>query len=442
MIVSVVGAGYVGLASAVCLADRGYEVILSTEDSERARLINQALSPFYEVDLKETLKRAVSAGKLRATVGREEAVLRSDITFVAVGTPSRADGSIDLTFIRDSSVKIGQALRKKTGYHLVVLRSTVVPGTTENVVKPTIEKHSGRIVGEDFGLVMQPEFLRQGSAIYDTMNPDRIIIGEYDTRSGESLLDFYREFYRGRVPPTLRMNPASAEMVKYASNAFLATKISFINEIANICEKVPGVDVVKVAEGMGLDQRIGNRFLNAGAGFGGSCFPKDLKAILAFAKGYRYEPKVLESVVRVNRDQAIHVVQLVRKQLGTLRGRRIAILGLSFKPGTDDLREAPSMRIIGRLLKEEASVIGYDPVAIENARKVLGRRIEYADSARSCLESADAAVVVTEWEEFKNLTPSDFKESMRHPILIDARRIYDPAAYAVGLTYCAVGLGK
>ena len=351
------------------------------------------------------------------------------------------DGSIDLTFIKETSIKIGKALQKKTGYHLVVVRSTVVPGTTENVVKPAIEKQSRKVAGHDFGLAMQPEFLRQGSAIYDTLNPDRIIIGEYDQRSGEHLVDLYKEFYQAKLPPTLRMNLASAEMIKYASNAFLATKISFMNEIANICEKVPGVDVVKVAEGMGLDQRIGKRFLHAGAGFGGSCFPKDLNAIVAFAKEQHYKPNILEAVLKVNRDQAIHVVEMAKKQLRTLKGKKIAILGLSFKPGTDDLREAPSMKIIRQLLKEEAKVVAYDPVAMKNTKKILGEKIGYATSTRSCLEGADAVILVTEWPEFRELTPTELKQHMRRPILIDARRIYDPATYGSTLKYSAIGLG-
>lgn len=442
MRLSVIGAGYVGLVSAVCFSDRGYDVTLSTEDSEKARTINQGVPPFHETDLEETLRRVIDSGKLRATLGREDAILNSDITFIAVGTPSRPDGSIDLTFIKEAGLKIGETLRKKTGYHLVAVRSTVVPGTTEDVVKPAVEKRSGKSAGTDFGLVMQPEFLRQGSAIYDTLNPDRIIVGEFDSRSGETLLSFYREFYGERLPPTLRMNLASAEMVKYASNSFLATKISFMNEIANICEKVPGVDVVKVAEGIGLDQRIGKRFLHAGAGFGGSCFPKDLKAIVAYAKGHRYKPSVLESVLKVNEDQAIHVVEMAESQVRTLRGKKVAILGLSFKPGTDDLREAPSMKIVRHLLKEGAKVVAYDPVAIENARRILGEKIEYADSSQSCLEGADVAIVVTEWEEFRKLTPEDFKGWMRNPVLIDARRIYDPATYGLDLRYSAVGLGR
>jgi UDPglucose 6-dehydrogenase len=441
MELSIIGAGYVGLVSAVCFADRGYSVVLVERDPEKVKLINQAIPPFYETGLEETLKRVVGLSRLRANIGPEDAVLNSDVTFIAVGTPNRADGSIDLSYVTNSSIEIGKVLKRKTGYHLVAVGSTVIPGTTENLVKPAIEKHSEKKAGRDFGLVMQPEFLREGSAIYDTMNPDRIVIGEYDQESGEILESLYKEFYKEKLPPTLHMNLASAEMIKYASNAFLATKISFINEIANICEKVPDTDVVKVAQGMGLDKRIGREFLNAGPGFGGSCFPKDLKAIVSFAKKNRYEPRILESVLKVNGDQAIHVVKLARKQLGILRGKRIAVLGLSFKPGSDDLREAPSLKIIGQLLKEHATVVAYDPVALNNAKEVLGKRIEYADSARSCLENADTALIVTEWDEFRKLTPADFKDLMRHPIIIDARRIYDPAIYGSETRYTAIGLG-
>jgi len=439
---SIIGAGYVGLVSAVCFADRGYEVTLSSEDPEKVKQINNCISPFYEKDLEETLKKAVGSGKLRATLGREDAVLDSDVTFVAVGTPSKTDGSIDLTYIKDSCTKIGKVLQEKAGYHLVVVRSTVVPGTTQNVVKPIIEKFSRKVAGKDFGLVMQPEFLRQGSAIYDTINPDRLIIGEHDPRSGESLLNLYQEFYKEKFPPTLRVNLSSAEMIKYASNAFLATKISFINEVANVCEKVRGVDVVKVAEGMGLDQRIGKKFLHAGPGFGGSCFPKDLKAIVAFARERNYRPKILESVLKVNENQANHIIELAKSQLKTLRGKRIAVLGLSFKPETDDIREAPSIRIIRQLLKGGTEVIVYDPVAIKNASKTFGKKIEYVDSVRSCLKNADAALIVTEWEEFNKLTPTDFKQLMKYPIVIDARRIYDPATYRSDTAYTAIGLGR
>jgi len=440
--ISVIGAGYVGLVSAVCFTNKGFHVDLSTHDPDKVEEVNKGISPFYELGLDELLKKAVRSGKLRAVLGRREAVLDSDVTFIAVGTPSKPDGGIDLQFIKMTSTEVGEALGEKQSYHLVVVRSTVLPGTTEKIVKPLVEGYSKKKAGIDFGLAMQPEFLRQGQAVYDTLNPDRIIIGEYDKKSGDVLVDLYMEFYENKLPPILRMNLPSAEMIKYASNAFLATKISFINEIANLCERIDGVDVQTVTQGMGLDERIGKHFLRAGVGYGGSCFPKDVSALIAFSKQIAYDPGILGAVTAVNSRQALHATDLARKELGSLKGKRIAVLGLSFKPGTDDLREAPSIKIIDQLLEEEAEVSAYDPVATENTRKILGDRILYAASSLQCLSDADCCILVTEWDEFKKLRPEDFTRYMRLPILIDGRRIYDPSKFSEKLRYVAIGLGR
>ena len=386
------------------------------------------------------LKKAVASGKLRALLGRDEAVLDSDITFVAVATPGSSNGGIDLGLIEASSREIGEVLRRKPGYHLVVVRSTVVPGTTESIVTPAIEKHSMKKAGEGFGIAMQPEFLRQGSAVYDTMNPDRVVIGEYDKRSGDMLDVLYRDFHKGKDVRILRMNLASAEMIKYASNAFLATKISFINEMANLCERVKGVDIKKVAEVMGLDKRIGRHFLKAGVGYGGSCFPKDVAALIAYSRQLGYEPKILNAIAGVNRTQALHAVELAKRAIGNLAGKKVALLGLSFKPGTDDLREAPSLKIINSLVSEGAKVVAYDPVALENARQMLGEKIQYATSTLQCLELADCCIIVTEWDEFTKLNPEDFVRTMNRAILIDGRRIYDPISFGQRLTYIGIGL--
>jgi UDPglucose 6-dehydrogenase len=331
MKISIIGTGYVGLVAAACSADKGFEVITSSHDEDKVKTINKGRAPFYEKGLDEIVERAVKKGTLRAVIGREEAILNSDISFIAVGTPSLPDGSADLTFIKRTALEIGKALKKRGDYHLVVARSTVVPGTTRTVIKPLVEKESGKKAGLDFGLCMSPEFLRQGNAVYDTLRPDRLVVGEFDTRSGDMLYDFYEQFYGKDSFPILRMNMESAEMVKYASNAFLATKISFINEIASICETVAGVDVYEVAKGVGLDSRISPKFLRAGSGFGGSCFPKDVKALIAFAKERDYEPNLLEEVLNKNIRQAMHVVELAESGLGTLQNKTIAILGLSFK---------------------------------------------------------------------------------------------------------------
>jgi len=439
--ISVIGGGHVGLVSAVCFAERGYDTILCERDVEKAELIRAGNPPFFEPDLEGLLRRTIDAGKLKIYSSIKDSVSDSEIIFVAVGTPNKPDGSIDLTPIETASAEIGEALRGKVGYCLVVIRSTVVPGTTGNLVKPTIERHSGKKAGEEFGLAMQPEFLREGSAIEDTLNPDRIVVGEYDKRSGGLLEGFYLEFHKGRAPPIIRMNLASAEMVKYASNAFLATKISFINQIANICEKITGVDVTRIADAMGMDERIGRKFLDAGAGFGGSCFGKDLSALIAFSKQLGYEPALLQGVLDVNERQALHIVELARGQLGDLYQKRIAILGLSFKPNTDDVRDAPSVRIIERLFKETVSIVVYDPLAMKNIRGIFGNRIDYASSAKHSLSGADCCIIVTEWDEFRKMTPKDFIENMRRPVLINGRKIYDPVEFGGSLNYVGVGLG-
>jgi len=437
--ISIVGAGYVGLTSAVCYADRGFNVYLLESDRAKAQQIKVEEPPFYEAGLREMLHEALASGKLEVSSDVKKAVLGSEITFIAVGTPSLSDGSIDLTHVGSAAKDIGKTLKIKGDYHLVVVRSTVTPGTTLNFVKPSLESSSGKRVGVEVGLAMQPEFLKEGSAIQDTFNPSRVVIGEYDSKSGDTLESFCRKLHGENVPPILRMNPTSAEVVKYASNAFLATKVSFINQIANICEKVEGVDVVKVADAMGLDDRIGRKFLNAGPGFGGSCFPKDLKALVAFSRELGYEPKLLEATLRINEEQANHVAELVREELGSVKEKKIAVLGLAFKPDTDDMRESQSIRIINRLMEEGAEVQAYDPAAMKNARELFGEKILYADSATNCLSGADCAVIVTEWDEFKKLNVEDFKRKMRTPIVVDTRRIYNPQEFR-SLRYRAVGL--
>jgi len=439
--ISIVGTGYVGLCTGVGFAIRGFQVIASTHDSVKATLINEGIPPFHEPQLEKLLKKAVSEGYLRCVIGREEAVLNSDVTFIAVGTPSQPDGSIDLKYIKDAAKEIGKALAKKDEYHVIVVKSTVIPGTTQNVVKTIIEEFSGKRCGLDFGLCMNPEFLREGSAMHDTLHPDRIVIGEYDKRSGDVLQSLFENFYENEIPPIIRTNLPTAEMIKYTNNSFLATKISFINQIANICQLTPGTDVKIVAKAIGLDERINPRFLGAGLGFGGSCFPKDVKALIAYSKKLGYEPSLLEAVMKINQNQPDKAVDLSKKFLGNPKGKRIAILGLSFKPETDDMREAVSIRVIKKLLEEEACIVAYDPVAIPNAKKIFGDSIEYAQSSIQCINGADCCIIVTEWDEFKQLKPEDFINHMRTPIVIDGRRIYDPKIFGEKLKFAAIGLG-
>jgi UDPglucose 6-dehydrogenase len=280
--ISVIGSGYVGLCTAVGLASRGYSVLACDVDRAKIEKINQGIPPFHEPGLGEKLKENIARGAIRGVVGQiDRVILETDLTFVAVGTPSRQDGSIDLQYIESAAISIGEALKQRNTYHVTIIKSTVVPGTTQNVVKPILEEKSKKKCGFDFGLCMNPEFLRQGSAFKDTVDADRVVIGSFDKQSGDTLENLYRDFYSGHIPPIIRTTLSTAELIKYASNSMLATKISFINTIANICEKIPGADVEVVAAAMGLDKRIGSLFLDAGLGYGGSCFPKDVKALIA-----------------------------------------------------------------------------------------------------------------------------------------------------------------
>jgi UDPglucose 6-dehydrogenase len=439
--ISFIGMGYVGLCTAVCLANEGFKIIISTNDPEKVEMVKKGTSPFYEPQLEALLKKVIKNENLKAVVGRKEAILETDISFITVGTPTNPDGSVNLKFVEETSKEIGEALKKKENGHLIVVKSTVPPGTTEKLIKTKIEKQSGKTCGEGFLLCFNPEFLREGNAMYDTLNPDYIVIGGYNKKSAEALENLYEEFHKESPPPIIRTNIPTAELIKYANNAFLATKISFINTIANVCEKIPGADITKVAEAIGKDHRINPYFLNAGLGWGGSCFPKDVKALIAYSRKIGYNPTLIRATDEANQDQIKFTIQKVKKELGTLKGKKIAILGLAFKPDTDDMREARSIKIINELLKQGAKIVAYDPMAISNANKILKEKINYASSVIECLKEADCAILVTEWEEFKKLKPEDFIQNMRKPILIDGRRLYNPEEFKK-LRYVAIGLGE
>jgi len=439
--VSVFGLGYVGLTIVCCLTSRGFKVIGYDVNEEKIKLIKEAKPPFYEPKLDKLLEKAVKEGGLTYTTNPTKAIMDSSVTFIAVGTPSNPDGSVNLSYIKSSAETIGEALKEKNEWHLVAIKSTVPPGTTMNIVKPIIEEKSGKECCEDFGLCMNSEFLSEGTAVENFINPDRIVIGESDKRSGDQLEKLYRKFYGEKCPPILRTNPVNAELIKYVSNAFLAAKISFINEIANICQKIPGADVNVVAKGMGLDKRIGPQFLRAGLGFGGYCLPKDLRALIHHYRKLGYEPKLLEAVEKVNLKQPLKAVELAEELIGNLKGRTIAILGLAFKPGTDDMREAVSITIINKLLEKGTKVKAYDPKAIPNAKKILGDKMEYADSPINCIKDAHCCIIVTEWLEFKKLKPEDFRKHMKMPAIIDGRRIFNPEKFKERVLYEAVGLG-
>ena len=406
--VSIIGSGYVGLVTGIGLAELGNEVIFVDIDKNKIGLINSAEPPTYEKGLKELMQE--DKERYYATTDYYEAISKSEITFICVGTPSKEDGSIDLRYIESASRGIGEALANKEDFHVVVVKSTVIPGTTEDVVKPIIEKESGKKAFKDFGLAMNPEFLREGNAVEDFFNPDRIVIGVKDDKTKLILEELYRQFRCPKIFTDIR----TAEMIKYVSNAFLATKISFANEIGNICKKL-GVDVYKVFEGVGLDHRINPSFFRAGIGFGGSCFPKDVKALIRKAEELGEEPKILKAVIEVNEKQPLILVELLKKYVPNLRDKRIGILGLAFKPDTDDVRESRAIPIVGALIDKGAKIIAYDPKAMNNFAKIFPQ-IDYAKSAQEVIDKSDAVLIVTEWGEFEKLDYSG-------KIVIDGRRM-------------------
>ncbi len=340
----------------------------------------------------------------------------------------------------DAVKALGRLLREKEAYHLVVVKSTVVPGTTTTKVKPILESESRKQIGSNLGLAANPEFLKEGSAIKDALHPDKIIIGANDRKSANTLRRLYHAFHRGKPPPTIVTTPQTAEMVKYASNAFLATKVSYINTIANICQHIPGVDVNMVAEAIGHDPRIGPLFLKAGPGYGGSCFHKDLQALINYSQTKGYDPSLLRATEEVNHHQASRVVDLSEKLLGSLHEKRIAVLGLAFKKGTDDIREAASIRVIQQLSERGARIVAYDPRAIPNARKLLTKNVEFAEDPYSAIKGADCSIIMTEWEEIRRIRPKDYVQHMKTPTIVDARKLYNPEDFRE-LNFTSIGLG-
>jgi UDPglucose 6-dehydrogenase len=427
--ITVLGVGYVGLVTAACFADLGNQVICLDVVEEKISKLKRGEMPIYEPGLEEMVQRNAAAGRLTFTTDYAQAVPNAEFIFVAVGTPSGVDGEADLKYIRTAVESIAKHL---SGYTIIVNRSTVPVGTGDSTAQTLIER--GKQQGVDFQVVSNPEFTREGSAVYDFLNPDRVVLGSVDVNAAEAVADLYRVFTKNIMITDLR----TAEMIKYASNAFLAMKISFINEIASICEKL-GADVKLVAQGMGMDQRIGAAFLNAGLGFGGSCFPKDVKALTYMAEVNGLHPQLLRAVMDINRDQRRRVIVNLREMLGSLRGRTIGLLGLSFKPNTDDIREAAAIDLAHMLANEGAHLRAYDPVAMSNAHRVLDG-IQFCADAYEVAAGADAVVLVTEWNEFKQLDMRRIYDSMAHKIFLDGRNVYDPAEMrAHGFEYRGVG---
>ena len=412
MKISVIGGGYVGLVSAVCFAQLGHSVDLIEIDPDRARYISQGKPQIYEKSLEALLAKHLKKSLHVSTA--YDVIPDTDISLICVGTPEGDNGSPDLSIVQSACQSLGRSLRDKDSYHVVVVKSTVPPGTTEGLVVPTVLKHSQR-AGDEIGFCMNPEFLREGRAVEDFMHPDRIVIGSND----KGAADRAESVYRGIEAPIIRTGIKSAEMIKYASNAILATKISFANEIGNLCKRL-GIDVYEVMEGVGMDHRISPHFLDAGAGFGGSCFPKDLSALIALAEGLGEEPLILRSVQKVNERQPARMLELLQEKIGRLEGKRIALLGLAFKNDTDDVRQSRSIPVILELEEMGARTAAYDPQANDNMKKIIPD-IEYCPTAADALKDADACIVMTEWPEF-SLLNEEF-DLMKNRLIIEGRRI-------------------
>ena len=431
MHIAVIGSGYVGLVTGACFAEFGVNVTCVDVDSQKIAQLNEGKIPIYEPGLDQLVAKNKQAGRLRFTTDVKSAVEQSLVIFLAVGTPPREDGSADLSYIEQAARDVA---RHMNGYKVLVTKSTVPVGTGEHLRRLVCE-HQGKPC--DFGIVSNPEFLREGAAIDDFMRPDRVVIGSRDEAAVAIMRDLYRPLYLIETPVVITSTEA-AELIKYVSNAFLATKISFINEVANLCDEI-GCDVHDVARAMGMDNRIGRYFLHPGPGYGGSCFPKDTSALLSVAKQYGSESLIVEAVVEVNRRQRERMIRKIERLVGDSTGKTFAVLGLSFKPETDDMRDAPSVDIIRALVERGARVCAYDPVAVPQARRMLPD-IEYADDEYAAVEGADCLVFMTEWNQFRALNMERVRELMRAPKIVDLRNIYEPEAMrALGFDYVGVG---
>ncbi|MCM3715318.1 UDP-glucose dehydrogenase family protein [Halalkalibacter oceani] len=427
MQITVVGTGYVGLVTGVTFAEVGHEVICIDVDSTKIKMLKRGEVPFYEPGLQQLLVHNLANGRLTFTTDGDEAYRLRDVIYVAVGTPSKADGAVDVSYMEQAVVDVAKAIEE---YTVIVIKSTVPVGTNERV-RAMVAQHTSC----PFDLVSNPEFLREGSAIYDIYHGDRIVIGAEHERAAETVAMLHKPF----GTPIFHTDPRSAELIKYAANAFLATKISYINEIANLCERL-GANVDAVAHGIGLDRRIGAQFLQAGLGYGGSCFPKDTRALLHMAETAQSDLRVLAAASTVNERQPYVVIEKLKKRFSSLRGLRIALLGLSFKPNTDDLREAVSLVILQELQAAGASLIVYDPVVDHPKGNRVLEQVMFAGSIDEALSGAEASIIVTEWEEIKAFPLARYKVLMKEAVVIDGRNCYPLAkAEKAGVEYYSIG---
>ena len=435
MKIAVIGLGFVGLSLTSVLASKGNNVIGIDVDVEKCKKICNGITPFFEPDLEKTLKIGL---KKKLTISDDFSLVKdSDMIFVAVGTPQKSNGAIELSMIKKAVTSIGRILVKSKKKPIVLIKSTVTPGTMQNVILPILEKRSGKKAGKEFGLISNPEFLQESNAIKDTKFPHVIVLGGYQTRFMKKTKNFFSKLHPN--VPIIITNHQTAEMIKYANNSFLATKISFINQLSNICQNIPGVNIDDIAKTIGSDPRIGDAFLNAGPGYGGSCLPKDMKALINFAEKVGINPTLLNAVEKTNQRQIESIISLMEKSLGTLALKRLTVLGTAFKPNTDDVRDSIAIELIKKLLKKKARITIYDPKAMRNTMKIFGKKIIYAKSITDALNNSQCIIMMTHWKQFDALNNNSIKR-MKKKFIIDCRRILSKKE--LNAEYYAIGIGK
>ena len=435
MKIAIIGLGFVGLSLTSVLASKGFNVVGIDVDEEKCRKISNGISPFFEPDLEKILKNAL---KKKLQIKSDIAIVQDcDLIFVTVGTPQNRTGAIDLSVIKKAMSSLGKSIRKSKKQHTILIKSTVVPGTMKNVILPILENNSKKKAGKDFGLISNPEFLQESTAIKDTEFPHAVVLGGYRTKFMKKVEKFFTKLHP--KTPIIITNHQTAEMIKYANNSFLATKISFINQLSNICQNIPGANIDDIAKTIGLDPRIGGLFLNAGPGYGGSCLPKDMKALIKFAKITGVKPTLLNAVEDVNEKQLDDIISMVKKKLGVLESKKITILGTSFKPNTDDIRDSIAIELIKKFLKRKVKVTVHDPRAIENTKNVFKNKINYTKSISDALLGSQCVIIMTQWKQYEKLVNNDFKR-MKKKLIIDSRRML--AEKQLDADYYAIGLGK
>ena len=435
MNIAVVGLGFVGLSMSSVLASKNYNVIGIDIDNQKCSDIRNGLLPLFEPDLENTLRIGL---KKKLTISNNFSLIKNcDMIFVTVGTPQKSNGAIELSMIKKATTTIGQIIRKSKKSPIIFIKSTVIPGTAENVILPILEKKSGKKANRDFGIISNPEFLQESNAIRDTKYPHAIVLGGKQSKYMKKAKMFFSKMHPN--VPIVITNFQTAEMIKYANNSFLATKISFINQLSNICQNIPGTNIDDVAKIIGLDPRIGKLFLNAGPGYGGSCLPKDISALINFADKIGVNPLLLNAVKKTNHEQVNNIVSLMKKILGNIAAKRITVLGTAFKPNTDDIRDSKSIELIKKLLKNKAKITIHDPKAIENTKKIFGKKILYAKSISDALNKSQCVIIMTHWKQYDTLNNNSIKQ-MNRKIIIDCRRVL--VKKELDAKYYAIGIGK